>query len=124
MAGRYTVISNFGTYEHPELSKVKIDNLGIDIEVPAGTRARSVFEGTVSSIFRLDGYHNIVIVRHGRYLSVYAGIGSLTVKKGDKVKAGQTLGGIYSDPDDGNRTVLHFEIRLEKQKLYHAEWVK
>lgn len=124
VAGRYTIVSNFGTYEHPELSKVKVDNLGIDIEVPAGAKARAVYEGVVSSIFRLDGYHNIVIVRHGQYLTVYAGIDALTVKKGDKVKTGQTLGTVYSNQADDNRTRLHFEIRREKQKLNPAEWVR
>lgn len=124
VAGRYTIVSNFGTYEHPELSKVKVDNLGIDIEVPAGAKARAVYEGVVSSIFRLDGYHNIVIVRHGQYLTVYAGIDALTVKKGDKVKTGQILGTVYSNQADDNRTRLHFEIRREKQKLNPAEWVR
>ena len=117
-------MSNFGTNTHPGLSKVKIDNLGIDIEVPAGSSARSVFEGKVTSIFRLDGFHNVVIVRHGEYLTVYAGLSDLRVRKGDNVATGQTLGTIFSDPDDGNRTTLHFEIRLEKQKLNPVEWVK
>lgn len=124
VSGRYTIVSNFGTNTHPGLSKVKIDNLGIDIEVPAGSSARSVFEGKVTSIFRLDGFHNVVIVRHGEYLTVYAGLSDLRVRKGDNVATGQTLGTIYSDPDDGNRTTLHFEIRLEKQKLNPVEWVK
>lgn len=123
VAGRYTIVSNFGTNELPELSKVKVDNLGIDIEVPRGAGARSVFEGVVSSIFRLDGYNNIVIVRHGEYLSVYAGIDALAVKKGDKVKAGQQLGSIYS-PQGDDRSRLHFEIRHEKQKLNPSEWVR
>ena len=122
--GRYTITSGFGTYEHPDLAKVKLNNLGIDIEVPEGSQARAIFDGVVSSIFRLDGYHNVIIVRHGSYLSVYAGVESLGVKKGDKVKAGQNLGRIFSDSDDGNRTKLHFEIRREKQKLNPVDWVK
>lgn len=123
VAGKYTIVSNFGTNELPELSKVKVDNLGIDIEVPRGAAARAVFEGVVSSIFRLDGYNNIVIVRHGEYLSVYAGLDTLSVKKGDKVKAGQQLGSVFS-PHGDDRSRLHFEIRHEKQKLNPAEWVK
>lgn len=123
VAGKYSIVSNFGTNELPELSKVKVDNLGIDIEVPRGTSARAVFEGVVSSIFRLDGYNNIVIVRHGEYLSVYAGIDSLSVKKGDKVKAGQNLGKI-SPSASGDSSRLHFEIRHERQKLNPTEWVK
>lgn len=124
VAGRYTITSNFGTNTHPELAKVKIDNLGIDIEVPAGTGARAVFEGVVSSIFRLEGYNNIVIVRHGEYLTVYGGLDRLNVKKGDKVKTGQALGTIYVDRTDDNRSRLHFEIRREKQKLNPVEWVR
>lgn len=124
VAGRYTITSNFGTYDHPDFAKVKMNNLGIDIEVPRGTSTRAVFDGVVSSIFRLDGYHSVVILRHGEYLTVYAGIDALAVKKGQSVKAGQTLGALYSDPDDGGRTSLHFEIRHEKQKLNPVEWVK
>ncbi|MDE6287320.1 MAG: peptidoglycan DD-metalloendopeptidase family protein [Muribaculaceae bacterium] len=121
VAGRYTIVSGFGTNTHPGLSKVKVDNLGIDIEVPAGARARSVFDGTVSSIFRLDGYNNVVIVRHGEYLTVYAGLGNLSVRKGDKVTTGQELGDVFTD---GDRAKLHFEIRREKEKLNPVEWVK
>ena len=123
VAGRYTIVSNFGTNEFPELSKVMVDNLGIDIEVPKGSNARSIFEGIVSSIFRLEGYNNIVIVRHGEYLSVYAGIDALAVKKGDKVASGQKLGTL-SAPSGDERSRLHFEIRHEKQKLNPTEWVR
>ncbi|MGM9846210.1 MAG: murein hydrolase activator EnvC family protein [Muribaculaceae bacterium] len=124
VAGNYSIVSTFGTNNHPELSAVKINNSGIDIQVPKGSRARAVYDGYVSSVFVLEGYHNIVIVRHGEYLTVYAGIDVLSVKKGDKVKANQTLGSIYSDPDDDGRTVLHFEIRREKQKLNPLEWIR
>ncbi len=124
VAGRYTITTHFGTNEHPELSKVKYQSLGIDIEVPAGTQARAVFEGVVSTIFRQKEYHNVVIVRHGEYLTVYAGIDVLSVKKGDKVATGQSLGEIFTDPHDDNRTMLHFEIRREKHKLDPELWVK
>ncbi len=123
VAGKYSITSYFGTNSHPDLAKVQYENAGIDIVVPQGTSARAVFEGVVSSIFRLDGYQNVVILRHGEYLTVYAGIGNLAVKKGDKVSTGQTLGTIFTDPDDSH-TALHFEIRHEKQKLNPIEWVK
>lgn len=124
VTGRYTIVSNFGTNSHPELAKVQYDNLGIDIEATPGASARAVFDGYVSSIFRLDGYNNVVIVRHGEYLTVYAGLDNLTVRKGDKVSTGQKIGTIYSDPADDSRTILHFEIRQEKKKLNPVEWVR
>jgi len=124
VAGNYNVVGRFGRYRHADLSRVEIDNPGIDIEIPAGGSARAVFDGVVSSIFFMDGYHNIVMVRHGQYLTVYANIDRLNVKKGDRVSAGQPLGHIYSDPSDNNRTILHFEVRRERDKLNPLEWVK
>lgn len=124
VTGPHTIVSHFGTNIHPDLPKVKVDNLGIDIEASRGASVRSVFEGVVSSIFRLDGYHNVVIIRHGEYLTVYAGLDTLSIRKGDKVRTGQTIGTIYCDTENDSRSLLHFEIRREKQKLNPAEWVK
>lgn len=124
VSGKYKIVKPFGRHRHPDLKYVQTDNSGIDVEVPAGTDARAVFDGKVSEIFRLPGFNNIVMVRHGRYLTVYANLATISVKKGDEVKAGQTIGRIYSDPEDGDRTILHFEIRKEKTKLNPELWVK
>lgn len=124
MAGKYRIVSGFGRTKHPSMPGVEIQNSGIDIEAVGAGQARAVFDGEVTSVFRIDGYQNIVILRHGEYLTVYAGLDRIAVRKGDKVKASQTLGHIYSDPDDDGRAVLHFELRREKQKLNPAEWVK
>lgn len=124
VAGNYNVVGTFGRSRHANLAKVEIENSGIDIETSPGANARAVFDGTVSSIFFMDGYHNIVMVRHGEYLTVYTNLDRLSVKKGDKVKAGQTLGHIFTDTSDENRTVLHFEVRKERAKLNPLNWVK
>lgn len=124
VSGRYAIVSRFGLNSHPDVSTVQVNNSGIDIETAPGTAARAVFDGEVSSVFRVSGYHNVVMLRHGNYLTVYAGIDNLAVKKGDKVKAGTTLGTIFSDPDDDGRTVLHFEVRRERAKLNPEDWVK
>lgn len=121
VAGKYTIVGTFGRSRHEQLNHVQVDNSGIDISVAAGTKARSVFDGTVSSIFFMDGFENIIIVRHGNYLTVYAGLSSINVRKGEAVKTGQTLGTIATI--DGN-TVLHFEVRNERTKLNPLDWVK
>lgn len=120
----YTISSAFGRNSHADLSRIEIRNNGIDLRTSQGASARAVFRGTVSSIFRLDGYNNIVILRHGSYLTVYAGIGELKVRKGQEVLAGQLLGTLVPDPDDDNHPTLHFEIRHEKTKLNPAEWLR
>lgn len=124
VSGRCIVTSSFGRNGHPDLPKVQIQNNGIDIRTDRGADALAVHGGTVTSIFRIDGYRNIVILRHGDYLTVYAGLASLKVRKGQTVEAGTPLGTIFSDPDDGDRTVLHFEIRHEREKLNPAEWLR
>lgn len=121
VAGKYTIVGTFGRSRHDDLDHVQVDNSGIDISVAAGTKARSVFDGTVSSIFFMDGFENIVIIRHGEYLTVYAGLSAINVTKGDRVKAGAPIGTIATV--DG-RTVLHFEVRKERTKLNPLQWVK
>lgn len=119
-----TITSTFGRHTHESLERVTVQNNGIDFETSPGASARAVYDGTVSMIIVMEGYQNVVLLRHGEYLTVYAGLNNLRVRKGDKVKAGQLLGDVFSDPADGNRTKLHFEVRHEKTKLDPAKWLK
>ncbi len=124
VSGPAVIVSDFGRHTHRQLSKVEVQNNGIDIETTAGASAVAVYPGVVSMVIVMDGYNNVVLVRHGEYLTVYAGISDLNVHKGQTVSQGQALGRIYSDPADGNRTRLHFEVRHEKDKLNPAEWLR
>ena len=124
VSGPAVIVSDFGRHTHRQLSKVEVQNNGIDIETTAGASAVAVYPGVVSMVIVMDGYNNVVLVRHGEYLTVYAGISDLNVRKGQTVSQGQALGRIYSDPADDNRTRLHFEVRHEKDKLNPAEWLR
>lgn len=125
VAGRYRIARGFGLQNHPELKNVKTNNSGIDIEVAPGTDARAVFQGKVSAIFRLPGFANIVMVRHGDYISLYANLSSTYVTKGQEVKAGQSIGRILTQSEEeGGATTFHFELRREREKLNPLEWVK
>lgn len=124
VAGKYNIVSYFGRNQHEDLPNVEIDNSGIDILTQPGTSARAVYDGMVSMIVNLGGSHNVVMVRHGEYITVYSNIKTPSVKKGDAVKAGQNIGIIYTDAADNNRTILHFEVRKETQKLNPLQWVK
>lgn len=124
VSGPAVIVSDFGRHTHEAFSKVEVQNNGIDIETSPGASAVAVYPGTVSMVIVMDGFHNVVLVRHGEYLTVYAGITDLAVHKGQQVTAGQPLGRIYSDPADGNRTRLHFEVRREKEKLNPSLWLR
>lgn len=122
VSGQYKIVRTFGRQKHPQLPHVTIDNSGVDIEVPGGGQARAVFAGKVSAIFKQPGFGTIVMVRHGQYLTIYANLANISVKNGSELKQGQNIGRIARG-DDG-RSVMHFELRKEKQKLNPLDWVK
>ncbi|MDY3858506.1 MAG: peptidoglycan DD-metalloendopeptidase family protein, partial [Muribaculaceae bacterium] len=122
--GRYTIVKRFGRQQHPTLKHVETNNAGIDMQTAPGASVRSVYDGEVSAIFKPDGYNTVVVIRHGNYLTVYANLGIINVKTGQKVKGGQTIGQVFSDPDDSGRSVLHFEIRNGRSKENPELWLK
>ena len=124
LSGRYRIVSHYGTHQHPDLKYVKINNQGIDLQTTAGVKARAVFDGTVTAVFVVPGYNTSVIVRHGEYLTIYSNLSELYVKKGDKVNTRQDIGLIYSDPEEDNRTVLHFQLRKGEATLNPELWLK
>lgn len=122
VTGPYIITSHYGEYTVPGLRGVKLDNKGIDLQAKPGAQARAVFNGKVAAVFQLNGLFNI-LVRHGAYISVYCNLSTASVKADDMVKTGQTLGTIFSDGADGGRTVLHFQLRREKEKLNPEPWL-
>lgn len=122
LTGAYIIVSHYGQYAVEGLRNVKLDNKGIDIQGRPGAQARAIFDGKVAAVFRLNGLLNILI-RHGNYISVYCNLSSASVKQGDNVTTKQTLGEIFSDGADGGRTVLHFQLRKEKEKLNPEPWL-
>jgi len=124
VSGRYTIVKRFGRHKHPTLPHVETTNSGIDMQTAPGATVNAVFDGEVSAVFRPDGYNNVVVIRHGNYMTVYANLGSITVSTGQKVKAGESIGTVYTDANDGNRSILHFEIRNRRQKENPELWLK
>ncbi|MDY5814094.1 MAG: peptidoglycan DD-metalloendopeptidase family protein [Bacteroides sp.] len=122
ITGAYLITGRYGEYGVEGLRNVRLDNKGIDIQGRPGAQARSIFQGKVAAVFQLNGLFNI-LVRHGNYISVYCNLSSTTVKVGDEVNTAQTLGTIFSDPADGGRTTLHFQLRREKEKLNPEPWL-
>lgn len=120
--GAYIITSHYGQYSVEGLRNVKLDNKGIDIQGKPGAQARAIFNGKVAAVFKLNGLFNI-LVRHGNYISVYCNLSSASVKQGDDVTTKQPLGQIFSDGADNGRTVLHFQLRKEKEKLNPEPWL-
>ena len=120
ITGPYVIVSRYGQYAVDGLRNVKLDNKGIDIKGKSGAKARAIFEGEVSAIFKYNGLNN-VLIRHGNYISVYCNLSSVSVKKGEKVTTRQNIGTIHED-GSGN-VVLHFQLRKETAKLNPEIWL-
>jgi murein DD-endopeptidase MepM/ murein hydrolase activator NlpD len=97
---------------------------GIDVLAEEGTAVRASAAGTV--IFAGEGppdYGLTVIVHHGgRWTTTYGNLGKVTVKDGEKVKAGERLGkvgmtGIARQPQ------LHYEVRRNRLALDPAAYL-
>lgn len=122
ITGPYIITSHYGQYTVAGLRHVKLDNKGIDIQGKPGAKAKAIFNGKVAAVFKLNGLFN-VLVRHGAYISVYCNLSSAIVKSGDTVQTNQPLGTVFSDGADQGRTVLHFQLRKEKEKLNPELWL-
>lgn len=122
ISGAYIIASHYGQYAVEGLRNVKLDNKGIDIQGKPGAQARAIFDGKVAAVFQLNGLFN-VLIRHGNYISVYCNLASASVKSGDSVSTKQTIGEVFSDGSDNGRTVLHFQLRKEKEKLNPEPWL-
>jgi murein DD-endopeptidase MepM/ murein hydrolase activator NlpD len=106
------VIGAFGS------SKDGMKNDGVNIAAPNGAPVVASADGTVAYAGNeLRGFGNMILIRHdGGYVTAYAHNASLLVKKGDKVKRGQTIArvgqtGAVFGPQ------LHFEIRKGTQPV-------
>lgn len=114
-------VSDFGSYPHPDVPSVQIENHGIDIMVEAGTPARAVFEGVVTGVMNIMGT-TVVMIRHGEYLTVYQNLSSANVKKGDKVSTKQTIGTVAKSTSS-NTYELHFEVWKNDRYVNPNEWL-
>lgn len=120
----YVVARPFGVQPHKTHTHVEVNNPGLDLETALGATARAVHPGFVSAVFVQDGFGHVVLVRHGSYLTVYANVKTINVKKGDKLKAGDVIGTVAPSEFNPSRGMLHFEIRREREKFDPQQWLK
>src|SRR5690606_32827006 len=87
---------------------------GIDIPAPSGTPVVAVDHGVVVySGNGIRGYGNMVVLNHGENVfTVYAHHKKNLVKKGERVKRGQTIAQV-GNTGRSTGPHLHFEIRIK-----------
>jgi len=115
---RGRVIGNFGPGEGGT------QNDGLNIAAPAGTPVVAADSGTVAYVGNeLRGYGNLVLIKHaGGWMTAYAHNASVLVKRGEKVRRGQTIARIGST-GAVHEPQLHFEIRHGTRALDPSDYL-
>ncbi|MBR4303204.1 MAG: peptidoglycan DD-metalloendopeptidase family protein [Bacteroidaceae bacterium] len=122
ITGSYLIVGNYGVQNVAGMKDVKINNLGIDIQGTEGSQARVIFNGVVTTVFQQGKGQIGVLVRHGKFISVYCNLSEIAVKKGDELKTGDIIGNIHKS-DNGQR-ILHFQLHKETAKLNPMDWLR
>lgn len=120
---RGIITARFGKHADPVLKNVVFDNPGIEITSTGTTPVRAIFKGEVKMVIGISGGNMAVIIRHGKYLTVYQNIVNVKVKPGDKVETKQVIADLYLDAAQGNKGVLNFMVYEETKKLNPELWI-
>lgn len=106
------IISGYGPKEGG------LHNDGVNIAAARGTKIGAAQSGVVAYVGDgIDGYGNLVLLRHDKgYITAYAHMDHISVKRGDVVKKGQKIGTVGTT-GHVKTPQLHFEIRKGTKAL-------
>ena len=92
---------------------------GVDIEAEKDAPVSAALSGTVQDVYANEAEGGVIKIEHSdKAVTIYQGLGEMSVNKGDKVNAGQQIGKIGEMPKELDLSYhLHFEyIVNEKYK--------
>ena len=119
----HTVYYKFHDPSYPYVSEMQHE--GIDLKASQGTTIRAAANGRVVTAYagNMNDASYVVIEHNGGYTSVYGHLSVVSIKVGQEVKAGDTIGKSGGTPGTigaGQYSTgphLHFEIRLNNAPI-------
>lgn len=116
-----SVTGEFGIHQIPG-SQIKVNNEGIIIVSNIGASIKCVADGEVISVYDVEEYQ-AVLIKHGKYFTIYNRLGSVNVSRGQSVKAGTLLGKVGANFQ--NEGEFEFQVITEKQQYQDPRnWLK
>lgn len=112
----------FGRQNHPVLKGIVLQNNGVNIQTKQDEKVKTIFEGEVRKVAFIPTLGSTVIINHGDYLTVYAGLKEVFVKSGQKVSTNQEIGRIFSNNDGVSE--LRFQIFKNTTALDPQVWLR
>ncbi len=116
---RGKIISNYGA------KKSGLHNDGINIAAPRGAPVKAAENGVVVYAGNaLKGSGNLILVRHeNQWMSAYAHLDKILVRKGQIVKRGAQIGKVGST-GNVSKPQLHFEIRRATSAMNPVKYME
>lgn len=108
------IVRNYGSYTVDGIASFAPD---IGIRTSEGAAVKSVFEGEV-----VQAVAGVVVVKHGEYFSFYSNLGSVSVRRGQKVSRGQQLGTAGHDEELGF-PVVNFGLSQGTSEFNPSGWI-
>jgi septal ring factor EnvC (AmiA/AmiB activator) len=116
------VSQKFGRQNHPALKGVVVNNNGVNIQTQENEKVKTIFDGEVRRVAFIQGLGSTVIIKHGEYLTVYAGLKEVFVRSGQKVTTNQEIGKVFSNNEGVSE--LRFQIFKNTTALDPQGWLK
>jgi septal ring factor EnvC (AmiA/AmiB activator) len=114
---------HFGKYNVEELKGIVGESSGITIMTEnSGQTVKSVFDGEVVAVHDL-GDSKAVFVKHGKFLTSYGNLSSVSVSKGSRVSTGQQLGKTAT-ADNGTGGQIDFMLLIEAREQNPEQWLR
>ncbi len=112
----------FGRQNHPVLKGIVVQNNGVNIQTKEDEKVKSIFQGEVRKVAFIPTLGSTVIINHGDYLTVYAGLKEVFVKAGQKVTTNQEIGRVFSNNEGVSE--LRFQIFKNTTALDPQVWLR
>lgn len=117
-----TISEDFGNKRHPVYGTVTA-NLGIEIVTDSAATVQAVHSGFVIDVRPIPGYGDVVVVKHGRFITAYGNLSQILVRKNDIVEQGDIIGNA-GDSDSPKGESLFFLIRENNENLDPEQWLR
>lgn len=115
------VTQKFGRHPHPVLKNIPIESTGINIQTKKDEKVKAIFSGEVRQVSYIPGMGNVIMLKHGDYFTIYAGLKDVYVKTGQKVITNQEIGSVITKNDGISE--LRFEVRKNIAALNPEQWL-
>ncbi len=112
-ADSYYISSNYGYRTDPFTNQRKY-HAGVDLAASRGTPVHSTGKGRVTyAAYSRGGYGNVVKIDHGYgFVSIYAHLNKINVRKGQTLERGAVIGEVGST---GRSTGAHLHYEIQKE---------